>query len=70
MSTATHTAIIKDGISACTCRLWNGPRRHDDETYGEYTTRAYNAHLQHKERVTNQPEQAPSMFAQQQELFQ
>ena len=70
MTAPTHTAIIDNGISACTCRRWNGPHRSADETYGEYTNRAYDAHKAHQANVNNQPEQAPGLFAQQQELFQ
>lgn len=69
MSAATHTAIIADGLSSCTCKRWTGPTRSEDETYGEYTVRAYQAHVEHKARALSQPEQAPGLFAQQQELF-
>lgn len=69
MSAATHTAIIKDGFASCTCKHWHGPTRSPDETYGEYTIRAYDAHVQHKAQSLTQPEQAPGLFAEQQELF-
>lgn len=67
--TATHTPIIDDGLASCTCKRWTGPHRSADETYGEYTIRAYDAHTSHKTQANNQPEQAPSMFNTQQELF-
>lgn len=68
--TITHTPIIDNGLASCTCKRWTGPHRSADETYGEYTIRAFQAHVEHKDRVTNQPEQAPGLFTQQQELFQ
>ena len=70
MTAPTHTAIIDNGISACTCRRWNGPTRSNDETYGEFTHRAYDAHKAHSADANHQPEQTPGgLFATQQELF-
>ncbi len=51
----THTARITTDQSACSCRQWPGVSRRPDETIGDYTKRAWEAHARHVSETRGAP---------------
>lgn len=47
MKAPKHVPAIGADFAGCRCGKWNGPTRRPDETQGQYTRRAYEAHAEH-----------------------